>query len=196
MKPKTLKVIYSIFGILYIIFILQELFPVLFVLPLSPSTSLITINFPLTTGIVIALILIFTAKFFKKSSEHIYRRMGSIRILEVILIVLAFCIYFIPYVSFNGLTTNIGFIYSIYTGIFGLILLTFSLFQLMINRIKFGLLIGTMGAGLGIFNHIKFFLYVLQQYNTRFEIGFYFGTFIWVILFLLNFISALILDLS
>ncbi len=196
MKPKTLKIIYSIFGILCLIFIVQELFPVLFVLPLSPSTFLFAINFPLTTGIMITLIPIFTAKIFNKSSEQTYNRMRIIRIIEAILIVLAFCIYFTPYVSYNGLTTQMGLFYSIYTGLFGLILLTFSLFQLTLNRSIFGLLIGTAGSALGIFNHIKFFLYVLQQYNTRFEIGFYFGASIWVTLFLINLISALILDLS
>ena len=67
MKAHSIKVIYIIYSVLVIIFILQELFPVLLVLQTSPTNQLIIMNYPLTIGLILILIPIFTARSFIKN---------------------------------------------------------------------------------------------------------------------------------
>jgi hypothetical protein len=186
MKSKTIKIIYILYFLLVILFIFQELFPILFILPINPNISLIAMNFPLSTGIILALIPIFTARSFIKSPEQDYNRLSLIKAYFIILIISALISLFLPYVTYIGVGTDIGLIYSIYGGLLGLVLTIFGYIQLIVNRIFFGFLIGTAGSALGLSNHFRFFLYVLQQSNTRVEIGFYIGLITWVILFLLN----------
>jgi len=186
MNLKTIHTIYVIYGILLIIFIFQELFPVLFILPTAPGTYLVLMNFPLTIGIILLLVPIFTSRNFLKTTRQEHEFFGLIRVFLLVLIISAFCAYIIPYLTFEGIVTEIGFRYSAYSGLFGLILVIFGYLQLTINRVYFGFLIGTAGSAMGVSNHIKIFVYALQQYNIRFEIGFYIGLISWIILCVLN----------
>jgi len=186
MKPKTIKIIYYIFFPLLIFFIYQELFPVLFILPIAPGRILTLLNFPLTTAIILALIPIFTVRAFVKDQNREYFWLSSIKLFLLILIFSVFIALFLPYVTFIGFKTDIGLVYSFYSGVLGIFLIFFGYFQLIANRIFFGFLIGTAGSTMGISNHVKIFVYALQQYNTILEFGYYIGIFAWIILFLLN----------
>ena len=187
MKSKTKRSIYMIYAILLIIFIFQELFPILFILPSGPGTYLFVLNFPLVIGIILVLIPIFTTRHFTRTSEQEYKLPFLIKRILIVLINSALLAYFIPYFNYNNITIELGIIYSAYSGIFGLILIFFSYFQLEARKIFFGFLIGTSGSGLGLSNHVKILLYIMHQYNIRFEIGFYIGSLTWLILFILNF---------
>jgi hypothetical protein len=187
MKSKATRTIYIIYAILLIFFIFQELFPILFILPTGPGTYLFVLNFPLAIGVILILIPIFTARYFTRTSEQEYKLPGLIKRILIVLINSALLAYFIPYVSHDNITTEPGIIYSAYSGIFGLILIFFSYFQLVGRKIFFGFLTGTAGSGLGFSNHVKIFLYIMKQYNMKFEIGFYIGSLTWLILFIVNF---------
>lgn len=191
MKSKNIQIIYGVCGILMGFFILQELFPILFTLPTTPNSYLILMNFPLITGIIAVIIPIITARSFIKSPIDEYKWLNSTRILYAIFLISALIALFLPYVSYNGIRMDIGIKYSIYGGLFGLILTIFGFTQLISNRIFFGFLIGTAGSTIAISGYLKFFLYILQQYNTRFEIGFYIGIIVWVLLLSLNLIFSL-----
>jgi len=186
MKSKTIKIIYSIFFLILIFFIYQELFPVLFVLPITPETFLIVLNFPLTTAIILALIPIFTARAFVRSPDTEYSWLSSIKFILLILIILVSIALFMPYITFIGFKTDIGLVYSFYSGVLGLFLIFFGYSQLISKRIFFGFLIGTTGSTMGLSNHFKIFVYALQQYDTILEVGFYIGIIVWIMLFLLN----------
>ena len=191
MKLKNIQIIYGVCGILLGFFIIQELFPILFTLPTTPNSYLILMNFPLITGIIVVIIPIITARSFMKSPIDEYKWLNSTRILYAIFLISALIALFLPYVSYNGIRIDIGIKYSIYGGLFGLILTIFGFTQLISNRIFFGFLIGTAGSTIAISGYFKFFLYILQQYNTRFEIGFYIGIIVWVLLLSLNLIFSL-----
>lgn len=186
MKSKTIKIIYSIFFLILIFFIYQELFPVLFVLPSTPETFLIVLNFPLTTAIILVLIPIFTARAFVRSPDTEYSWLSSIKFILLILIILVSIALFMPYITFIGFKTDIGLVYSFYSGVLGLFLIFFGYSQLISKRIFFGFLIGTTGSTMGLSNHFKIFVYALQQYDTILEVGFYIGIIVWIMLFLLN----------
>ncbi|MFX0011337.1 MAG: hypothetical protein ACFE9R_13560 [Candidatus Hermodarchaeota archaeon] len=187
MKSKAIRTIYTIYAILLIFFIFQELFPILFILPTGPGTYLFVLNFPLVIGVILVLIPIFTARHFTRTSEQEYKLSFLIKRTLIVLINSALFVYFVPYVTHDNITIELGIFYSAYSGIFGLILIFFSYFQLVGRKIFFGFLIGTAGSGLGFSNHVKIFLYIIQQYDMRFEIGFYIGILTWLILFILNF---------
>lgn len=191
MKPKNIQTIYGIYAILLAFYIFQELFPILFTLPVS-NGYLIVMNFPLITGIILVLIPIITMSNFIKSPIETFKWLKTTKILYVIFITFALGALFLPYVSYIGFGVDIGIKYSIYAGIFGLILTIFGLIQLISNRIFFGFLIGTAGSITAISGYLKFFLYIIQQYNTRFEIGFYIGIIGWVLLLFLNLIFSIV----
>lgn len=188
MKLKNVQIIYGIYAVLLAFYIFQELVPILFALP-TTNGYLILMNFPLIIGIILVLIPIFTMNNFIKSPNSEFKWLKATKIFYVIFVILALGALFLPYVSYIGFGVDIGIKYSIYAGIFGLILTIFGLIQLISNRIFFGFLIGTAGSITAISGYIKFFLYI-QQYHTRLEIGFYIGIIGWVLLLFLNLIFS------
>ncbi len=186
MKLKTIKIIYIIYFLLLIFFIYQELVPILFIIPSAPGSFLILLNFPLTTAIILALIPIFTARAFVRALDTEYSWLSSIKLFLLILIFSALLALFLPYVTFIGFKTDIGLVYSFYSGVLGLFLIFFEYIQLITKRIFFGFLIGTAGSTMGLSNHFKIFIYALQQYDTILEVGYYIGIIAWIMLFLLN----------
>ncbi|TFG23773.1 MAG: hypothetical protein EU533_02830 [Promethearchaeota archaeon] len=183
MKNKTIKVIKIVYFALVVIFVLQELFPILFIMPITPEVNFVLINFPLTIGIVLILIpLIATKSFIKNPIDQLYNWLNFSRGFYALLLIAAVIALFLPYASFNG-TINLGIRYSIYSVLIGLILTFIGFFEVSSRRLFFGYSICLIGTILALVGHIKALGYILQQAYMNLEIGFYIGLVIWIIFF-------------
>ena len=188
MKTQSIKIIYIIYSVLLIIFIVQELFPVLFVLQISPTTQLIAMNYPLTIGVVLILIPIFTARSFIKNPTNQSHWLNLSKIMYVLLSIGSIIVLILPYASLNGII-RFGIYYSIYSVLVGMILILIGFFQIIFNRLHFGFSISLVGTILGFVGYLKSLGYIFQYSSTRLEFGFFIGITIWFLFFILSIFS-------
>ena len=181
MKIKTIKIIYIVYFILVAIFVLQDLFPILFMMPITPGINLVLMNFPLTIGIILILIPLITAKSFVKNPiDQLYDWLNFSKGFYALLLIAAVISLFLPYASFNG-TIDLGIRYSIYSNLIGLVLTFIGFLEVSYRRLFFGYSICLIGTILALVGHIKALGYILQYMDL--EIGFYIGLVIWIIFF-------------
>ena len=181
MKIKIIKVIKIVYFALLAIFVLQELFPILFIMPITPEVNLVLMNFPLTIGIILILTPLITAKsVIKNPIDQLYNWLNFSKGFYALLLIAAVISLFLPYASFNG-AIYLGIQYFFYSVFIGLILTFIGLFEVSSRRFSFGYSICLVGTVLALVGHIKALGYILQ--NLYLEIGFYIGLVIWIIFF-------------
>ena len=183
MNIKTIKVIKIVYFALVAIYVLQELFPIIFIMPITPEVDLVVINLPFTFGIVLILIPLITAKSFKKNPiDQLFNWLNFSKGLYALLLIATVIVLFLPYTSSYG-TINLGIQYSIYSVFIGLILIFIGFLEVSSRRLLFGYSICLVGTILALVGHEKALGYVLQQAYVNLEFGFYIGLVIWIIFF-------------
>jgi hypothetical protein len=145
-------------------------------------------NYPLTIGVVLILIPIFTARYFTKNPINQSQWLNFSKIMHFLLFIGLIIVLILPYASINGII-RLGIYYSIYSVLIGMVLILIGFFQINFNRLHFGFSISLVGTILGFVGYFKSAIYIFQYHLARLEFGFFIGITIWCLFFVLSICS-------